>query len=54
VYGNVQAAWSVVRAVWAGWINFLSSIRAMWLFMTQRRPTWDKTVHEFPDSPSSV
>lgn len=49
VYGRTQAVWSIVRAVWAGWINFAASIRALWVFSTQRRPRWDKTAHEFPD-----
>jgi bacteriophage N4 adsorption protein B len=50
VYGKAQAAMSIVRAFWAGWLNFAASVRAAWLFSTQRRPRWDKTVHEFPDS----
>ena len=49
VYGPTQALWSIVRAVWGGWINFAASIRALWIFSTQRRPRWDKTAHEFPD-----
>ena len=50
VYGKAQAALSIVRAFWAGWINFAASVRAVWLFATQRRPRWDKTAHDFPDS----
>jgi adsorption protein B len=53
VYGGRQAAWSIVRALWAGWINFFASIRALWIFSTQSRPRWDKTSHEFPDSPTA-
>jgi adsorption protein B len=50
VYGTGQGMLSMVRALWAGWINFAASIRALWVFSTQRRPHWDKTAHEFPDS----
>ncbi len=50
VYGKAEGALSIVRAIWAGWINFAASVRALWLFSTQRRPRWDKTVHEFPDA----
>jgi hypothetical protein len=50
VYGNTQAALSIVRAIWGAWINFAASLRALWVFTTQRRPRWDKTVHEFSDS----
>jgi len=50
VYGKAEAALSIVRAFWGGWINFAALVRALWLFSTQRRPRWDKTIHEFPDS----
>ena len=50
VYGKAQAALSIVRAIWGAWINFAASIRALWVFTTQSRPSWDKTVHEFTDS----
>lgn len=49
VYGPAQAVLSIPRAIWGGWINFAASLRALYIFSTQRRPRWDKTTHEFPD-----
>jgi adsorption protein B len=49
VYGPAQAVLSIPRAIWGGWINFAASLRALYIFSTQKRPRWDKTTHEFPE-----
>jgi adsorption protein B len=51
VYGLWPALTAIPRAVWANWINFAATVRALALFFLVHRGreiAWDKTEHEFP------
>jgi adsorption protein B len=52
VYGVWPALTAMPRTVWANWINFAATVRALALFFLVHRGgreiAWDKTEHEFP------
>ncbi len=52
VYGPAQAMLSLPRMVWASWVNFLATSRALRLWARHLRTGepigWDKTAHEYP------
>lgn len=52
IYGWPQAFTSIPRQIWGNVINFVASVRALYLFarylVTGQLIAWDKTAHVFP------
>lgn len=57
VYGWREALWSVPRLIVGNYVALLAARRALWRYALMLRggaPVWDKTRHEFPQSPETV